>query len=45
MIGIHDNLGVHQVRSKLLDCKDHDKKFLLHCGIVQLGPSQVFTRI
>jgi hypothetical protein len=40
MIYIDNNLGTHQIQSKLFDGKYHDKKFLFCCGIVQLGSNQ-----
>jgi hypothetical protein len=40
MICIDNNLGAHQIWSKLFDGKYHDKKFLLWCGVSQLGSSQ-----
>jgi hypothetical protein len=39
MICIDNNLGGHQIRSKIFDGKYHGK-FLFRCGVVQLGPSQ-----
>jgi hypothetical protein len=40
MIYIDNDHGTHEILSKLLDGKYHSKKFLLRCGVVQLGSSQ-----
>jgi hypothetical protein len=40
MICIDNDLGAHQISSELFDGKYHGKKFLLRCGVVQLGSSQ-----
>jgi hypothetical protein len=40
MIFVDNNLGAHQIRSKLLDGKYQGKLFLFRCGVVQLGSSQ-----
>ena len=41
MIHVYYRFITNQVRSKLVHGKDHGQKFLLCCGIVELGPVSV----
>jgi hypothetical protein len=45
MIYIYYNFCTYLVRSKLFDSKDHNKKFLLHSGVVKLGSSPCLASI
>ena len=45
MIRVHYHFSTNQVGSELVHGKDHSQKFLLRCGIVELGVGQCLTGI
>ena len=45
MICIHYHFSTNQVGPELVHGKDHGQKFLLCCGIVELGAGQCLTGI
>ena len=45
MIRVYYHFSTNQVRSELVHGKDHVQKFLLHCGIAELGADQCPTWI
>ena len=45
MIHVYYRFITNQVRSKLVHGKDHGQKFLLCCGVVELGAGQCLTGI
>ena len=45
MIRIYYHFSTNQVGPELVHGKNHGQKFLLHCGIVELGAGQCLTGI